>query len=392
MQPKELELNELVAPKEVSFDETLELESNGRLRGYTLAYETYGQLNQERSNAILVCHALSGDHHVAGRYDDSGRSNGWWHLLIGPGKAIDTNKFFVVCSNNIGGCAGSTGPSSINPVTNKPYGTDFPIVTVKDWVYTQTKLSDYLGISQWAAVIGGSLGGMQAMQWSISYPERLKHCVLIASAAKLNAQNIGFNDVARQAIRTDPDFHDGNYYERGTSPARGMRVARMVAHITYLSEDIMGQKFGRNLRKKSKFDYEFTPEFEVESYLRYQGDAFIDKFDANTYLLMTKALDYFNPAAETNDDLNLALKPAKANFLVVSFSSDWRFSPERSREIVRALQSNKLNVSYAEVASAQGHDSFLLKIDDYVKVMRSYMNRIARDSDLSEARQLSGEH
>ena len=372
--------DELVTPQSVTFDETLKLESSGLLEGYTLVYETYGKLNHKRDNALLICHALSGDHHVAGRYDDSGKTNGWWHLLVGPGKPIDTNKFFVVCSNNIGGCHGSTGPRSINPATEKPYGTEFPIVTVKDWVYTQTKLSDHLGISQWAAVIGGSLGGMQAMQWSISYPERLRHCLLIATAPKLNAQNIGFNDVARQAIRTDSDFYDGNYYQHDTSPTRGMRVARMIGHITYLSEDIMGQKFGRNLRKKAKFDYEFTPEFEVESYLRYQGDAFINKFDANTYLLMTKALDYFDPAAETEDNLTDALKPASADFLVVSFTSDWRFSPERSREIVRALQSNKLNVSYAEVKSAQGHDSFLLEIDDYTKVMRAYLNRIALES------------
>jgi len=341
MNDDDLGSNELVEPQYIRFDELLELESSGCLNGYTLAYETYGSLNTERSNAILICHALSGDHHAAGRYDDSGKSNGWWHRLIGPGKPIDTNRFFIVCSNNIGGCGGSTGPSSINPETKQPYGTDFPIVTVKDWVYTQTKLSDHLGISQWAAVVGGSLGGMQAMQWSISYPKRLRHCLLIAAAPKLNAQNIGFNDVARQAIRTDPDFHDGNYYQHESAPTRGMRVARMIGHITYLSEDIMAQKFGRNLRKKAK---------------------------------------YFDPAAETGGDLTKALKPATADFLVVSFSSDWRFSPERSREIVRALQSNKLNVSYAEVTSDQGHDSFLLEIDDYMRVMRSYFNRIARES------------
>ncbi len=377
----DIDSNPLVEPRQVHFNELLELESKGTLNGYSLTYETYGSLNNDASNALLICHALSGNHHVAGRYDDSGKTNGWWHLLIGPGKPIDTNKFFVVCSNNIGGCNGSTGPSSTNPETGEPYGTDFPIVTVKDWVYTQAKLSDHLGIKQWAAVIGGSLGGMQAMQWSITYPERLRHCLVIASASKLNAQNIGFNDVARQAIRTDAEFHNGNFYQHQTSPARGMRVARMIGHITYLSEDMMGQKFGRSLRKKSKFDYEFTPEFEVESYLRYQGDQFINKFDANTYLLMTKALDYFDPAAETNDDLTQALAPAIADFLVISFSSDWRFSPERSREIVRALQSNKLNVSYAEVECPQGHDSFLLEIDDYTRVMRSYLNRIARETD-----------
>ena len=380
----------LVTPQTVHFDDTLTLESNGQLEGYTLAYETYGTLNANKSNAILICHALSSNHHAAGFYelpdaDESGKNKtkGWWDNLIGPNKPIDTNHFFVVCSNNIGGCSGSTGPSSINPKTNKPFGPDFPIVTVKDWVRTQARLSDFLGIEQWAAVVGGSLGGMQAMQWSISYPERLKNCVLIACAAKLNAQNIGFNDVARQAIRTDANFHNGNYYEHGVTPSQGMRVARMVGHITYLSEDMMGQKFGRNLRKKANFDYEFTPEFEVESYLRYQGDTFLNRFDANTYLLMTKALDYFNPASETGDSLIKALAPAKANFLVASFSSDWRFTPERSREIVRALQSNKLNVSYAEIECPQGHDAFLLEIDDYMRVMHAYMKRIAKQIELS---------
>ena len=373
----------LVAPQTVHFEDTLVLESSGQLDGYTLVYETYGTLNAEKSNALLVCHALSSNHHAAGYYDVSGKTNGWWDKLIGPNKPIDTNKFFVVCNNNIGGCSGSTGPSSINPKTDKPFGPDFPIVTVKDWVHTQARLSDYLGINQWAAVIGGSLGGMQAMQWSVSYPERIKHCLVIASAPKLNAQNIGFNDVARQAIRTDANFHNGNYYQHDTSPAQGMRVARMVGHITYLSEDMMGQKFGRNLRKKANFDYEFTPEFEVESYLRYQGDAFLNRFDANTYLLMTKALDYFDLAGESNDDLIKALKPATADFFVASFSSDWRFSPERSREIVRALQSNKLNVSYAEIECPQGHDSFLLEIDDYMRVMQAYMKRIAKHIEAS---------
>jgi homoserine O-acetyltransferase len=368
----------LVSPQTVHFDETLSLESSGRLDGFTIVYETYGTLNADKSNALLVCHALSSDHHAAGVYDDSGKTTGWWDTLIGPNKPIDTNQFFVVCSNNIGGCGGSTGPSSLNPKTNNPFGPNFPIVTVKDWVHSQARLSDYLGIDKWAAIIGGSLGGMQALQWSISYPERLRHCLVIASAPKLNAQNIGFNDVARQAIRTDANFHNGNYYEHQTSPAQGMRVARMIGHITYLSEDMMGQKFGRDLRKKANFDYEFTPEFEVESYLRYQGDAFLSRFDANTYLLMTKALDYFDPASETNDDLVKALAPATADFFVASFSSDWRFSPERSREIVRALQSNKLNVSYAEIKCPQGHDSFLLDIDDYMRVMRAYMQRIAK--------------
>ncbi len=364
------------------FDEPIELESKGRLESYQLVFETYGELNADRSNAILICHALSGDHHVAGYYQaedatSQAKTVGWWNSMIGPGKPIDTNRFFVVCCNNLGGCSGSTGPSSINPQSGQPYGPDFPIVTVTDWVNSQAKLSDYLGIQQWAAIVGGSLGGMQAIQWSITFPARVRHCIVLASAPKLNAQNIGFNDVARQAIRTDPEFHSGNYYQHQTSPSRGMRVARMIGHITYLSEDMMALKFGRNLRKKSKFDYEFTPEFEVESYLRYQGDRFVNRFDANTYLLMTKALDYFDPAAEFGDCLTSALAKVKSDYFVASFSSDWRFAPERSREIVRALQSNRVNVSYAEIQCDQGHDSFLLEIDEYMQVMHAYMNRIA---------------
>ena len=375
----------LVQAQTAEFTEALQLESRGILNSYSLVYETYGTLNEDKSNGILICHALSSDHHAAGKYSDNDRNAGWWENLIGPNKPIDTNRFFVVCSNNLGGSSGSTGPASINPETGKPFGPDFPIVTVKDWVTAQARLSDYLGITQWASVIGGSLGGMQVLQWSISYPSRLRNAIIIASAAKLTAQNIGFNDVARQAIRTDPDFHNGNYYQHDTKPIRGLSVARMLGHITYLSDDLMAHKFGRNLRKKSKFDYEFNPEFEVESYLRYQGQQFVNRFDANTYLLMTKALDYFDPAAEHNNDLKTALAPAQCNFLVVSFTSDWRFSIERSREIVRALQSNKLNVSYAEVDAPQGHDSFLLEIDDYINVMRAYLNRVADQSQTNLA-------
>ncbi|GHA05144.1 homoserine O-acetyltransferase [Arenicella chitinivorans] len=369
----------IVEPKVAHFDSPLELTSKSRLDQYQLVYETYGELNSDASNAVLVCHALSSDHHAAGRHAGQKQSTGWWDALVGPGKPLDTERFFIVCSNNLGGCSGSTGPSSINPDTNKPYGPDFPIVTVSDWVESQARLSDQLGIQQWAAVIGGSLGGMQVLQWSISFPERVRHAIVIASTAKLTAQNIGFNDVARQAIRTDPEFFDGNYYQHGTRPRRGLRVARMLGHITYLSDDSMAHKFGRSLQQKAKFDYEFTPEFEVESYLRYKGDQFVDRFDANTYLLMTKALDYFDPAADADGTLSGALSAASANFLVVSFTSDWRFSVERSREIVRALQSNKLNVSYAEVESPHGHDSFLLSIDHYTSVLRAYMNRIHHD-------------
>ena len=369
----------IVSPQTAVFNQPLELESKGRLESYEIVYETYGELNQQASNAILIGHALSGDHHAAGHHDDTGKTAGWWNNLIGPNKPIDTNRFFVVCCNNLGGCSGSTGPASLNPATDKPYGPDFPIVTVRDWVESQVRLSDLLGIQQWAAVIGGSLGGMQALQWSISYPERLRHAIIIASAAKLSAQNIGFNDVARQAIRTDPEFHDGDYYQYNASPSRGLRVARMLGHITYLSDDLLAKKFGRELRQKANFDYEFTPEFEVESYLRYQGDRFVNKFDANTYLLMTKALDYFDPAAHHDHNLAAALADVKADFLVISFSSDWRFSIERSREIVRALQTNKLNVSYAEVQAPQGHDSFLFDLADYTSVLSAYTNRIAKE-------------
>jgi len=366
----------IIEPKLVQCQELLELESGGVLDGYQLIYETYGELNHARSNGILICHALSSDHHAAGYRDKSEKSIGWWDTLIGPGKPIDTNRFYVVCCNNLGGCGGSTGPASVDPKTSKPFGPNFPIVTVEDWVNSQAFLSDQLGIDCWAAVVGGSLGGMQVLEWSIKFPQRLKNAVVIASAAKLSAQNIGFNDVARQAIRTDPDFHDGDYYQHGVTPERGLQIARMLGHITYLSDDMMAHKFGRNLRRKEKLDYQYNPEFEVESYLRYQGERFVNKFDANTYLLMTKALDYFNPAAKQHDNLANALATATANFLVVSFSSDWRFAPERSREIVRALHTNNLNVSYAEIESVHGHDSFLLEIPDYFKIMHAYMARV----------------
>lgn len=366
-----------VQAQSMQFDQALQLRSGGELSAYRLMYETYGQLNAERSNAVLICHALSSDHHAAGTYADKEKSVGWWDSMVGPGKPIDTNRFFVVCSNNIGGCSGSTGPASINPATGEPFGPEFPIVTVSDWVDTQQQLATHLGVDCWAAVIGGSLGGMQVMEWSIRYPEQIKHALVIASAARLTAQNIGFNDVARQAIRTDPDFHGGNYYAHGVTPARGLRIARMLGHMTYLSDDLMAQKFGRNLRAKDQLEYAYNPEFEVESYLRYQGERFVNNFDANTYLLMTKALDYFDPAAATEGSLARALAPAQADFLVVSFDSDWRFVPERSREIVRALHTNNLNVSYAEIESPHGHDSFLLENNDYFQVMHAYLHRVA---------------
>ena len=358
------------------FDTPLTFRSGAALPRYELVYETYGALNSDKSNAILICHALSGHHHVAGYYADEPENIGWWDNMVGPGKPIDTGKFFVLGLNNLGGCHGSTGPSSINPETGERYGASFPVITVEDWVESQARLADRLGICQFAAVIGGSLGGMQALQWSLAFPERVRHVFAIAAAPRLTAQNIAFNDVARNAILTDPDFHGGDYYRHGVVPTRGLRLARMLGHITYLSDDAMADKFGRGLRA-DKFNYNYDIEFEIESYLRYQGDKFAAYFDANTYLLMTKALDYFDPSHDFGGDLNRAFSRAKANFLVISFTTDWRFSPQRSREIVRPLLHNQRNVSYAEIASTHGHDSFLMEHPHYFDVMRAYLGNVA---------------
>ncbi|MDT4806787.1 Homoserine O-succinyltransferase [compost metagenome] len=367
----------LVSPKVQRFSEPLALACGRSLADYELVYETYGELNEARSNAVLICHALSGHHHAAGYHSMEDRKPGWWDSCIGPGKAIDTLKFCVVSLNNLGGCNGSTGPSSLNPATGAPYGADFPVMTVEDWVNSQARLADVLGIQQWAAVVGGSLGGMQALQWTISYPDRVRHCLAIASAPKLSAQNIAFNEVARQAILTDPEFHGGHFQEQGVIPKRGLMLARMVGHITYLSDDAMGEKFGRGL-KSEKLNYDFhSVEFQVESYLRYQGEEFSGRFDANTYLLMTKALDYFDPAAAHDGDLARTLAVAKADFCVMSFTTDWRFSPARSREIVDALIAARKNVNYLEIDAPQGHDAFLMPIPRYLQAFSSYMNRIA---------------
>ena len=366
----------VVTPQYVHIDRPLQLKSGATLDSYHLVYETYGELNTARSNAILICHALSGNHHIAGVYADKEKSFGWWDNMVGPGKPVDTKRFFVIGVNNLGGCHGSTGPTSIDSKTGKPYGASFPVVTVEDWVEAQEKLSQHLGIEQFAAILGGSLGGMQAMQWALDYPEKVRHALVIAAAANLTAQNIAFNDVARQAILTDQEFYGGNYYAYDTLPRRGLRLARMLGHITYLSNDSMAAKFGRSLRK-DELSFGYDVEFEIESYLRYQGDKFTDLFDANSYLLMTKALDYFNPADAYDGDLSAAFQAVKASFLILSFTSDWRFSPERSREIVKALLDNNLNVSYAEIASNQGHDSFLMEDDHYHELVRSYLNNIA---------------
>ena len=365
----------LVTPQVAHFSEPLALACGRSLPAYDLIYETYGTLNAAASNAVLICHALSGHHHAAGFHSPDDRKPGWWDSCIGPGKPIDTNKFFVVSLNNLGGCNGSTGPSSVNPETGKPFGADFPVLTVEDWVHSQARLADLLGIGQWAAVIGGSLGGMQAMQWSITYPDRIRHCLAIASAPKLSAQNIAFNEVARQAILTDPEFHGGSFQEAGVIPKRGLMLARMVGHITYLSGEAMAEKFGR-LMRRGALGFDFGTDFEVESYLRYQGDKFSTYFDANTYLRITKALDYFDPAADFGGDLSAALARAKAAFLVVSFKSDWRFTPARSREMVKALLDNRRIVSYLEIDAPGGHDAFLLEDPRYHNALRAYFANI----------------
>ncbi|MGE6322382.1 homoserine O-succinyltransferase MetX [Pseudomonas oryzihabitans] len=366
----------LVTPELLHFNEPLALAGGRTLPAYDLMVETYGELNASRSNAVLICHALSGHHHAAGYHSLDDRKPGWWDSCIGPGKPIDTRKFFVVALNNLGGCNGSTGPSSPNPDTGRPYGADFPVLTVEDWVNSQARLADRLGIAQWAAVIGGSLGGMQALQWTISYPERIRHCLAIASAPKLSAENIAFNEVARQAILSDPDFHAGHFQEKGVIPKRGLMLARMVGHITYLSDEAMGEKFGREL-KTDQLNYDFhSVEFQVESYLRYQGEEFSGRFDANTYLLMTKALDYFDPAHAHGGDLAKTLAGVQARFLIVSFTTDWRFSPARSKEIVNALMAARKDVSYLEVDAPQGHDAFLIPIPRYLQAFSHYMTRI----------------
>ena len=367
-----------------AFDEPLPLACGQWLQRFELAYETYGKLNADASNAVLICHALNASHHVAGTYANDPENVGWWDNMIGPGKPVDTRRFFVVGVNNLGSCFGSTGPLSINPDTGRSWGGDFPLVTVEDWVDAQARLADRLGIAQFAAVMGGSLGGMQALSWAIRYPQRIRHALVIAAAPNLSAQNIAFNEVARQAIMTDPDFHGGHFGAQGTLPRRGLRVARMIGHITYLSDLQMEEKFGRSLREGLKFS--FAPEFQIESYLRYQGDKFAEYFDANTYLRITKALDYFDPALATGGNLGRALMPASCRFLVASFTTDWRFPPARSREIVKALVDHRRDVSYAEIDAPHGHDAFLLDDPQYHALVRTYMEGVASDADYSTFR------
>ena len=381
----------IATPRFMHFPDALPLQSGVSVRDYTLAYETYGELNADRSNAVLICHALNASHHVAGTYEGQNKSEGWWDNMIGPGKPVDTQRFFVIGVNNLGSCFGSTGPMHVNPDTGRIYGADFPVVTVEDWVNAQARLLDALGIVQLAAVMGGSLGGMQALSWTLQYPQRVRHAVVVASAPNLTAENIAFNEVARRAIVTDPDFHGGHFYQHGVVPKRGLRIARMVGHITYLSDDVMNEKFGRDLRAAvvdsqgrttDAGDYRYSTqevEFQIESYLRYQGDKFSEYFDANTYLLITRALDYFDPARHHKGDLSAALAETQAKFLLVSFSTDWRFSPARSREMVKALLDNHREVSYAEIDAPHGHDAFLLDDPRYLSLVRSYFGRLAQE-------------
>ena len=379
----------IATSQSMHFEAPLPLQSGASIRAYDLAYETYGTLNAEGSNAVLICHALNASHHVAGVYADQPKSEGWWDSMIGPGKPVDTNRFFVIGVNNLGSCFGSTGPMHTNPdsADGQVYGADFPVVTVEDWVNAQARLLERLGIHTLAAVMGGSLGGMQALAWTLQYPERVRRAVVVASAPNLTAENIAFNEVARRAIVTDPDFHGGHFYRYGTVPKRGLRIARMIGHITYLSDDVMNAKFGRQLRSTvqeaaASSDYRYSTqevEFQIESYLRYQGDKFADYFDANTYLLITRALDYFDPARRFGGSLTAALAPARSKFLLVSFVTDWRFAPARSREIVKALLDNQRDVSYAEIDAPHGHDAFLLDDKRYHSVVRSYFASLATE-------------
>ena len=372
----------IVTPRVAHFDQPLMLACGRELAGYQLVYETYGELNEQRSNAILVCHALSGHHHAAGYHSEDDKRPGWWEECIGPGKPIDTDRFYVVSLNNLGGCHGSTGPTSTNPETGKPWGPDFPPLRARDWVHSQARLADFLGIDCWAAIVGGSLGGMQAMRWALEYPDRVKHCVVIAAALKLSAQNLAFNEVARQAILSDPDFMDGRYLDRDTIPSQGLALARMVGHITYLSDNAMANKFGRDLRSGSlEQGVDDQAEFQVQSYLRYQGTQLSGSFDANTYILMTRALDYFDLAREYGNDPVAAFGKARCSFLVISFSTDWRFSPQRSREIVDALIAADRPVTYAEIEADEGHDAFLLPIPRYLEVFGAYMRRVGVESN-----------
>ncbi|MDZ7723194.1 MAG: homoserine O-acetyltransferase [candidate division KSB1 bacterium] len=355
--------------------DAMRLESGETLGPVTLAYETYGSLNKQKDNAILITHALSGDAHAAGRHHEHDRKPGWWDFMIGPGRAMDTDKYFIICSNVIGGCQGSTGPSSVNPRTGQHYNLDFPVITIRDMVKAQTFLIDHLGIERLRCAIGGSMGGMQVLEWGIAYPDRVAGLIPMATTSRLNAQGIAFDEVGRQAIYADPNWRSGNYLNHQVIPREGLSVARMLAHITYLSEASMHEKFGRRLREKERYGYDFSTDFEVESYLRYQGQSFTQRFDANSYLYITKAIDYFD-LIQDHGSLENAFRHITAKMLVVSFSSDWLFPTSQAKDIVRALKLNRKHVSFCEIDSPYGHDSFLLPHKNMEKMLADFIYEI----------------
>ena len=382
------QLNEVHAPSSaiVRFDESapLKLACQQSLGPFSVAYQTYGRLNAAKSNAILICHALTADQHVANKHPVTGKP-GWWETLVGEGKPIDTNRFFVICANILGGCMGSTGPASINPKTGVPYGLDFPVITISDMVDAQARLIDHLGIDQLFAVIGGSMGGMQVLNWAARYKDRVFAAAPIATAAWHSSQNIAFHEVGRQAVMADPDWLGGNYYAAGKTPRNGLAVARMAAHITYLSEEALHRKFGRSLQDRSEVAFTFNAEFQVESYLRHQGSTFVDRFDANSYLYITRAMDYFDLKSEYGDVLANAFRGTKTRFCVVSFTSDWLYPTRESRNIVQALNAVAANVSFVEIETDKGHDAFLLEEPTFFATIRGFLNAAATKRGLGEA-------
>ncbi len=362
-----------VSPQDFTFNEGLKLQCGQLLAPITLRYETYGTLSPDADNAILIEHALSGDAHVAGYYSESDEKPGWWDTMVGPGKTFDTNKYFIVCSNVIGGCSGSTGPGSMNPATGRRYGMDFPFVTIADMVHAQKKLMDHLGIRKWLCVAGGSMGGMQVLRWALLYPDCMESIIPIATTSRISAQSIAFNWVGREAIMSDPEWNGGHYTDQ---PDRGLAIARMLAHITYLSEESMRRKFGRKLQSAKDYSFDFDKDFSVESYLEHQGMRFVDRFDANAYLYITRAIDYFDVADKSNGDLAKGLLPIQCKTLVVSFSSDWLFPPEQSREMVRGMLKNGLDVTYCNIKSSYGHDAFLLEDDTLGRLISNFLANV----------------
>ena len=372
----EIEKNKILVKSQdytfgVDGDEGLQLDCGQVLSPVNIRYETYGKLNSDKNNAILIFHALTGDAHVSGYYSIDDKKPGWWNEMVGPGKAFDTDKYFIVCSNILGGCQGSTGPTSINNETGKVYALDFPVITVADIVRAQHRLMLHLEIKKWLAMSGGSMGGMQALKWSVDYPEAVGGVIAIATTSKLSPQSIAFDSVGRHAIMSDPKWKNGNYAD--TTPEDGLAIARMVGHITYLSDKSMEQKFGRRLQEREKYAFDFSRDFQVESYLEYQGQRFVERFDANSYLYISKAMDYFDLSSCHNGDLTKAVEGALSKFLIISFSSDWLFPPEASRKIVKALRNNNIEVSYCDIESEYGHDAFLLETDTMTKLISGFL-------------------